>query len=385
MERILPFTTEHNIFRESLGKFLEKEMVPNYEQWEQENLVPRSAWKKFGDQGFLCMDVDEKYGGGGADYLYNAILVEEIGSRGLHGIYVRSHNDVVAPYITALGNEEQKMKWLPGCCSGDSILAVAMTEPGAGSDLQAIRTTAKRDGDYYIVNGSKTFISSGLNCDLIILAVKTDTEIRPAHKGISILVVEANETPGFERGRQIKKIGMHAQDTAELFFDNAKVPVANLLGEEGKGFIYLMQKLQQERLSSALDALAKGERSLALTKQYVQERSVFGKTLNQYQNTQHVLAKCQVEVTLARALADQMILKHLNHENVQFETSILKYHCSEMCMRVADQCLQLFGGYGYCEEYPISKMFVDSRINKIFAGANEIMLNLIAKGMDMGL
>lgn len=383
MERPLPFTQEHKMFREALGKFLDKEMVPYYEQWEKDMIVPKAAWKQFGDYGYLCPDIPEEYGGAGADFLYNVIIVEEIGKRGLQGIYVRSHNDVCAPYITKFGTEEQKKKYLPGCCTGDTVLAIGFTEPGAGSDLAAIRTTAKKEGDYYIVNGSKTFISSGINADLIILAVKTDSQIKPAHKGISLLLVE-RDTPGFERGKQLRKIGMHAQDTAELFFDNAKVPVANLLGEEGKGFYYLMQKLQQERLSSSLDNLAKAERSLELTKQYVTERSLFGRTLNQFQNTQHVLAKCEVEIVTTRIMADQMILQHINGVNASHETSVLKYYSSEMCWRVADQCLQLFGGYGYCEEYPIAKQFVDSRIGRIFAGTSEVMLNIIAQGMGLG-
>lgn len=382
MERILPFAEEHKMFRDAFGKFLDKEMVPHYEQWERDMIVPRSAWKQFGDYGYLCMDVDEEYGGSGADFLYNAIEVEEIGSRGLQGIYVRSHNDVCAPYITTYGNEEQKKRWLPGCVSGESILAIGFTEPGAGSDLQAIRTTAIRNGDHYVVNGSKTFISSGINSDLIILAVKTDPNIKPAHKGISLIVVERG-TPGFERGKQIRKIGMHAQDTAELFFDNAIVPAENLLGEEGMGFKYLMRKLQQERLSSSMDALAKAERSLTLTVQYVNERMVFGRSVGSFQNTQHKLANCAVEIQLARCLVDQLILQHLNKVNVTRETSMAKYYCGELAFRTANTCLQFFGGYGYCEEYGIAKMFVDSRINPIFAGTSEIMLNIIAK--EMGL
>lgn len=382
MERLLPFTEEHKMFRDAFGKFLDKEIVPYYEQWERDMIVPREAWKKFGDYGYLCMDVDEKYGGAGADYLYSVIEVEEIGARGLQGVYIRCHNNIVTPYLTTFANEEQKQRWLPGCCSGDKILAIAMTEPGAGSDLAAIRTKAIRQGDHYVVNGSKTFISNGINSDIIVLAVKTDPNANPPHKGISLLVVE-RDTPGFERGKQLRKIGMHAQDTAELFFDNAIVPVENLLGDEGKGFKYLMQKLQQERLSSSLDALAKAKRSLEVTKQYVQEREVFGKPLSKYQNTQHVLARCAAEVQIAEGFLDQLILQHMDHQDVGTETCMAKYWICEMAARVADNCLQLFGGYGYCEEYPIAKQFVDSRLNKIFAGTSEIMLNIIAKGMGL--
>lgn len=382
MERLLKFTPEHDMFREAFGKFLDNEVAPYYEQWERDMIVPREIWRRFGEYGYLCTDVDEKYGGAGADYLYSIIEIEEIGARGLQGVYIRCHNNIVAPYLTTYANEEQKQRWLPGCCSGDKILAIAMTEPGAGSDLAAIQTRAKKHGDHYIINGSKTFISNGINADIIVLAVKTDTEIKPPHKGISLIVVERG-TPGFERGKQLRKIGMHAQDTAELFFNDCKVPVENLLGEEGQGFKYLMAKLQQERLSSSLDALVKAKRSVALTKQYVKERKAFGKTLSEFQNTQHVLARCATEVQLAEAFLDQLTLQHIAKKDVTMETSMAKYWVCEMASRVADSCLQLFGGYGYCEEYGIARQFVDSRLNRLFAGTSEIMLNIIAKQMGL--
>jgi len=384
MERLLKFTPEHEMFRTAFGKFLDKEIVPYYEQWEEDMIVPREIYKKFGDYGYLCMDVEEKYGGVEADYLYSVIEVEEIGKRGLQSVYIRNHNNISAPYITEYGTEEQKMRWLPGCLSGETILAVAMTEPGAGSDLAAIRTTAVREGDYYIVNGSKTFISNGINADLIMVAVKTDPKAQPAHRGISLLMVERG-MEGFERGKQVKKIGMHAQDTAELFFDNCKVPVANLLGEEGKGFKMLMKKLTQERLSSSLDALAKAKYAVELTKQYVNERYVFGQPVGKFQNTQHVLAKCATEVQLAESFLDQLVLQHMagKLDEANTEVCMAKYWVCEMSFRVCDQCLQLFGGYGYCTEYPIARQFVDSRVNKLFAGSSEIMLNVIAKNMGL--
>lgn len=382
MERLLQFTPEHNMFREAFGKFLDKEVVPYYEQWEHDMIVPREVWKKFGDYGYLCTDVDEQYGGAGADYLYSVIEIEEIGARGLQGVYIRCHNNIVAPYLTTYANEEQKQRWLPGCCSGDKILAIAMTEPGAGSDLAAIRTKAIRQGDHYIINGSKTFISNGINADVIVLAVKTDPAANPPHKGISLIVVE-RDTPGFERGKQFRKIGMHAQDTAELFFDDCKVPVENLLGEEGQGFKYLMAKLQQERLSSSLDALVKAKRSVELTKQYVQERSAFGKTISEFQNTQHVLARCATEVKLAESYLDQLTLQLMEKKDINMEVCMAKYWVCEMASRVADSCLQLFGGYGYCEEYGIARQFVDTRLNRLFAGTSEIMLNIIAKQIGL--
>lgn len=382
MERLLKFTPEHDMFREAFGKFLDNEAAPYYEQWERDMIVPREIWKKFGDYGYLCTDVDEKYGGAGADYLYSVIEVEEIGARGLQGVYIRCHNNIVTPYLTTYANEEQKQRWLPGCCSGDKILAIAMTEPGAGSDLAAIQTKAARKGDHYVINGSKTFISNGINADIIVLAVKTDPEVKPPHRGISLIVVERG-MPGFERGKQLRKIGMHAQDTAELFFNDCKVPVENLLGEENQGFKYLMAKLQQERLSSSLDALAKAKRSVELTKQYVKEREVFGKTLNQFQNTQHVLARCATEVQIGEAFLDQLTLQHMAKKDVTTETSMAKYWVCEMASRVADSCLQLFGGYGYCEEYGIARQFVDSRLNRLFAGTSEIMLNIISRQMGL--
>ncbi len=384
MERLLQFTREHDMFREAFGKFLDKEIAPYYEQWEEDMLVPHEIWKKFGDYGYLCTDVAEEYGGAGADYLYSVIEIEEIGKRGLQGVYIRCHNNIVSPYITEFGTEEQKMRWLPGCCSGEKVLAIAMTEPGAGSDLAAIRTTAIRQGDHYVVNGSKTFISNGINSDIIILAVKTDPKAQPAHKGISLLVVERG-MEGFERGKGLKKIGMHAQDTAELFFDNCKVPVENLLGEEGKGFKMLMKKLTQERLSSSWDALAKAKRSVALTTQYVQERYAFGQPIGKFQNTQHVLAKCATEVQLAEAFLDQLTIQHMAGKSSEASNEICmaKYWVCEMASRVADNCLQLFGGYGFMAEYPIARQFVDSRLNRLFAGASEIMLNIVAKNMGL--
>lgn len=382
MDRIINFSDEHKMFREAFGKFLDNEVVPNYEQWEKDHIMPREMWKKFGDYGYLCSWADEKYGGVEADFLYAVIEVEELQGRGLNAVFTRTHNQVIAPYINAHATDEQKMRWLPGCVSGDKVLAVAMTEPGAGSDLGAMKTRAIKQGDYYILNGSKTFISNGINADLVVVAAKTDPAAKPGYKGISLFVVERG-TPGFERGKAIEKIGLHAQDTAELFFENCKISKDNLLGAENKGFYYLMEHLQQERIVVAVGAVAQAERCLQLTLQYVKEREIFGTTLSKFQNTQFELAKAATEIQMARCFVDQLILEHIDGKNVVKEVSMAKYYTSELAFRTADRCLQLFGGYGFCAEYPISKMFVDTRVTRLYAGTSEIMLNVIAK--ELGL
>lgn len=370
------------MFREAFGKFLDNEVVPYYEQWESEHVVPRRIWKKFGDYGYLCNWADEKYGGSGADFLYNVIEIEEMGLRGLNGVFTRTHSHIIAPYIYHHGNEEQRMRWLPGACSGDTILAIAMTEPGAGSDLASMKTRAVKQGDYYVLNGSKTFISNGINADAVIVAAKTDPNAKPGYKGISLFVVERG-TPGFERGRAIKKIGLHAQDTAELFFEDCRVPKENLLGQENKGFYYLMEKLQQERIVAIVGALGKAQRCLNLTLQYVKERELFGTTLSKFQNTQFELAKVATEIEMTRAFVEKLILQHMAGKKIVKEVSMAKYYACELSFRTADRCLQMFGGYGFCEEYPISKMFVDSRVERLYAGTSEVMLTIIAK--ELGL
>lgn len=382
MDRILEFTDEHRMFRESYGKFLDNEIVPYYEQWEKDHLVPREVWKKFGDYGFLCTWADEKYGGAQADFLTTVIEMEETMARGLNGLFMRTHSHVIVPYINAAGSEEQKKKYLPGCVSGDLIAAVAMTEPGAGSDLAAMKMRAVKEGHTYVLNGSKTFISNGINGDVFVVAAKTDPSAKPAHRGISLFIVERG-TPGFGRGKAINKIGLHAQDTAELFFEDCVIPAENLLGQEGQGFYILMKHLQQERLVAAMNALNKAKRSLKLTLQYVQERQLFGTTLSKFQNTQFELAKTATEIEMASAFCDQLVLRHMQSQNIVKEVSMAKYYCCELGFRTADRCLQLFGGYGFCEEYPISKMFIDSRVERLYAGTSEVMLNIIAK--ELGL
>lgn len=380
MDRILPFTDEHRMFQDSFAKFVASEMVPYYQEWEDNGIVPREVYKKMGDYGFLCPWAEEKYGGAGADFLYSVIVAEEIARQGVRGVFAWLHSDIVAPYIDSFATEEQKARWLPGCVSGEKILAVAMTEPGAGSDLAAMRTRAVKDGDDYILNGAKTFISNGILADLVIVAAKTD--MTAGARGITLFVVERG-MPGFERGKQISKVGLHAQDTAELFFEDCRIPAGNRLGIEGEGFKYLMQKLQQERLMVSLVAQASAERCLKLTLDYVKERTVFGKPLAKFQNTQFVLAEIASEIQVGRSFLDTLILQHMAGKNVVQEVSMAKYWVCEMENRVASRCLQLFGGYGYCKEYEISRLWTDARIQTIYAGTSEVMKVIISRGLDL--
>jgi len=374
----LPYTEEHEMLRDTFKKFIEKEITPYHEQWEKDGMVPRELWLKAGENGFICPWADEKYGGIEADYLYSAIMTEELTKAGASGFALGLHSDIVVPYIDSFGDDEQKERWIPGCVSGESISAVAMTEPGAGSDLQAIKTTAVKDGDSYVINGQKTFISNGLLADVVVVAAKTDPNADPPYTGLSLIVVERG-TPGFERGKKIPKIGMKAQDTAELFFDDCRVPVSNLLGTEGSGFFQLMQKLQPERLVCAIGGQAAAEKCLEITIQYTQERQQFGRPIFKFQNTQFVLADIASEVSVGRAFLDRLIQDHMDGKDIVTETCMAKLWIGEMANRVADRCLQLHGGYGYCEEYPISKFWVDGRIQTIFAGTSEVMRLIIAR------
>lgn len=373
------YTEEHEIFRHSFKKFIETELLPHLDEWEANEEIPRSVWKRFGELGYLCPTFDEKYGGYGADFLYDVIIAEELAKAGVI-IAVGLHNDIVAPYLNSLGTEEQKEKWLPGCTTGDTILAVAMTEPNAGSDLQAIKTTAIKDGDEYVINGSKTFISSGIIADLFVVACKTDPNAVPASRGVSLIVVEAG-TPGFVKGRKLKKMGLHTQDTAELFFDNCRVPVRNLLGQEGKGFTYLMQKLQQERLMSAIGSQASAEVVLEDAMAYAKTRQAFGKPIGNFQYNAFKIAEMATEVELGRTFVDSLLADHIAGKEVVTKVSMAKLWTSEMLNRVAYDCLQLYGGYGYMEEYPISRHYRNARIKTIFAGTSEIMKTIIARNL----
>ncbi|MFC1836422.1 acyl-CoA dehydrogenase family protein [Thermodesulfobacteriota bacterium] len=378
---IIKYSEEHRIFRQALRKFFEKEVIPYVDRWEEAGIVPRSVWKKLGEQGFLCMDVPEKYGGLGADFLYSVILCEELVRTNHSGLAAPLHSDVVVPYITSYAREEMKHKYLPGCISGEVITAIAMTEPNAGSDLASIRTTAVEDGDHVIINGQKTFISNGINCDLIVLAVKDPTVPDP-HQSIDLYLVEAS-TPGFEKGNLIKKIGWHSQDTAELFFKDCHVPKANRLGEKGSGFLMLMDKLQQERLIVSLFAVPAAEHVLEMTIKYCKERTAFDRPISKFQNTRFTIVEMATEVKLGRTFLDKLVVDHMEGRNRVVEVSMAKYWTTEMAMRVADKCLQLHGGYGYCEEYPIARAWRDIRVMQIFAGTNEIMKGIAAKFMGL--
>ena len=373
------FTEEHEMFRTSLRKMLDKEAYPYFEEWEKKRDIPRVFWKKLGDNGFLCPMVSEEYGGLGLDFGYSMILTEElerVGAGLASGIAL--HSDIVTPYIEAYGTEEQKQKWLPKSVTGELISAIAMTEPGAGSDLAGIGTTARREGDYYILNGEKTFITNGMNADYVVVVCKTDSHIQPAYKGISLIVVETG-TPGFKRGKKLDKIGMHSADTGELIFEDAKVPVANLLGEEGKGFYYLMNKLQQERLIVAIEVQIEAEEMLELTTNSVKERKAFGSRIADFQNTQFKLAEMATEIDIGRTYVNSLARKHVAGEEIVKEVSMAKWWISEMAKRVASECLQLHGGYGYMEEYEIARRYRDIPVAAIYAGTTEIMKGIIAK------
>jgi acyl-CoA dehydrogenase len=378
---ILQYTEEHRIFRDALRRFLAKEITPHIEEWEEAGIVPREAWKKMGNQGFLAMSVPEEYGGLGADFLYSVIVTEELIRTNHSGLAAPLHSDIIVPYIVAFASEEQKRKYLPGCISGDIITAIAMTEPNTGSDLAAIKTTAVESGDEIVLNGQKTFISNGINCDLLVLAARDPSTENP-HAAVDLFLVEA-ATPGFEKGKQIKKVGWHSQDTAELYFTDCRIPKENRLGDKGSGFLKLMLKLQQERLVCAVGAVAAAEYMLEITIQYCKERTAFGRPLTKFQNTQFEIVEMATEVRLGRTFVDKLIADHMEGKQIVVDVSMAKYWTTEMASRVADRCMQLFGGYGYCEEYPIARAWRDIRVTRIFAGTNEIMKTIAARFMGL--
>lgn len=373
---------EHEIFRKSLRKFLEKEAYPYYEQWEEDRLIPRSLWLKMGKQGFLCPDLDEKYGGSGVDWGFSVVINEELERVGSGLVGLGLHSDIVVPYINTFGTEEQKKRWLPRCVTGELISAIAMTEPGTGSDLANIKTTAKLDGDHYILNGQKTFITNGIQSDLVLVACKTDPNAVPKHKGVSLLIVE-RDAPGFSRGRKLNKVGLHCQDTAELIFEDCRIPKENLIGEEGKGFLYMMDKLQQERLLVAIAAQTAAEVMLEQTIEYVKSREAFGKSISQFQNTQFKIAEMATDVEMGRAFLDRLIAEHMNGQNVVTKVSMAKWKLTDTAKKIATECMQLHGGYGYMEEYEIARRFRDIQVSSIYAGTNEIMKTIIAKNLGL--
>ncbi len=367
------------IFERSVGKFLDDHAPPERAaKWRKDGVVERSMWKEAAEAGLLCLSVPTEYGGGGGDYRHEVVLSEQLAKRGLGGFAASLHNAIVAPYILNYGTEEQKKTWLPRMASGELVGAIAMSEPCAGSDLQGIRTTARRDGNGYVVSGQKTFISNGQTADLIIVVAKTDPAL--GARGMSLVVVETKHAEGFQRGRNLDKLGLDAQDTSELFFDDVRVPSANLLGrEEGAGFVQLMQQLPQERLNIAVGGAAVIERALELTIAYVKERQAFGRRLIDFQNTQFKLSECKTEATVARVFVDRLVGLHLEGKLDAATASMAKYWVSDLENKIVDECLQLFGGYGYMSDYPISQMFRDSRVQRIYGGANEIMKVLIAR------
>jgi len=376
------FSDEHELFRDQFRRFAEAEIEPNIERWNREGRTDRDTWRKCGEAGFLGANAPEAYGGSGGDFLYDAIVMEELARIRAHALMIGLHSDICMPYLKAYANDEQAQKYLPGCISGEIILAVAMTEPGTGSDLANIQTKAIRDGDHYVVNGAKTFISNGQIADLVIVVAKTDPQADPPHSGISLLLVDA-DTAGFERGRNLEKLGLKGQDTSELFFRDCRVPVANLLGGEGQGFKLLMNQLQQERLGIAVASIASCRRSLDDTVAYVKERSAFGRRVAGFQNTQFKLAELATEIEVGQAFIDKLLVAHVRGDDVVTEVSMAKYWASDLQKKVAAECLQLFGGYGFMTEYPISGDYADAAVQSIYAGTNEIMKLIIARRMGL--
>lgn len=376
-------TEEHELFRKSLRKMLDKEAYPFYADWETKREIPRSFWLKMGENGFLCPWVDEAYGGLGLDFSYSMVLTEElerVGQGLASGMCL--HSDIVSPYIAELGTEEQKQRWLPRCVTGEFINAIGMTEPGAGSDLAGIKTTARREGDHYILNGEKTFITNGTIADFAIIVCKTDPTAQPAHRGISLLVVEKG-MEGFKHGKKLDKIGIHSGDTGELIFEDVKVPAANLLGEEGKGFYYLMQNLQQERLIVAIQCQVEAEEMLRITLDYIKNRKAFGQSVSKFQNTQFKVAEMATEIDIGRTYINSLTARHIAGEDLVKEVAMAKWWISEMAKRVAAECLHLHGGYGYMEEYEIARRYRDIPVASIYAGTTEIMKTIIAKKLEL--
>jgi acyl-CoA dehydrogenase len=376
------FREEHDLFRQAFRQFVDREVVPHQEKWNQAGIVDRSAWRAAGRAGFLCPWMEERWGGPGGDFLCSVVIMEEMARVYETGFALSLHSDIIVPYLHTFGTDEQKARWLPGCASGEIISAIAMTEPGTGSDLAAVATTAVKDGDAYVLNGSKTFISNGILCDLCIVVARTDPDPANAHRGITLFVVEAG-TPGFIKGKKLAKMGLPSQDTAELAFEDCRVPAANRLGEEGSGFIALMTKLQQERLCVAIMAQAGAEQVLKDTVSYCQERRAFGRAIARFQNTQFKLAECATKVEVGRAFLDKLVREHMAGKQLVKECSMAKLWQTEMAGEVVDECLQFFGGYGYMLEFPVTRAFMDARVQRIFAGTNEIMKVIIAKQMGL--
>jgi acyl-CoA dehydrogenase len=380
MNAVVIDTEELDLFREMVLRALEREVAPHYEQWERDGITPRALWNTLGEAGLLCVDAPEDHGGCGVPFEYSVMLVTEMARLGYGALAtnVMVHSDIVAPYIAHIGNDEQKNRWLPGMVSGEVVGAIAMTEPGAGSDLAALRTTAVLDGDEYVINGSKTFITNGQHADMVIVAAKTDPAA--GAKGVSLFLVDTT-LPGYGKGRNLEKIGQHSGDTSELFFENLRVPKSALLGEEGKGFMYLMKELPRERLVIGAIGVGAARGALDMTIQYADERTLFGQKLKELQNTRFRIAEMETDYRVNKAFIDQCISEYSRGELDAATASMAKYTATEMQCRVADGCLQLFGGYGYTTEYPISRAFIDARVQRIYGGTSEVMKEVIARSV----
>ena len=376
------FGEEHELFRAEFRRFVEAEIAPKVLDWNAKGRTDRETWRRVGEQGFLGACAPEEYGGAAGDFLYDAIINEELSRVRAHALMVGLHSDIVMPYLARYGTPEQKAKYLPGTISGEIILGIAMTEPGAGSDLAGVQTRAVRDGDHYVLNGAKTFISNGQIGDLFVVVAKTDPDADPPHRGMSLLLVEG-DTPGFVRGRNLEKLGLKGQDTSELFFQDCRVPAENLLGAEGQGFRMLMEQLQQERLVIAVLAIASCRRSLEDTIAYVKERRAFGKRIAEFQNTQFKLAELATEVEVGQAFVDRLLAAHVRGEQLVSEVSMAKWWTTDLQKRLSGECLQLHGGYGFMSEYPISSDYADAAVQPIYAGSNEIMKVIIARRLGL--
>jgi acyl-CoA dehydrogenase len=378
LERKIYASVEHRMMQAMIQEFIASEVLDQLDKWEKNGMVGREIWKRAGDLGLLCMDMPEEYGGGGLDFTFNALFIEEFGKKGISGPGFSLHSDIVAPYILNYGTEVQKQRYLPLMAKGDLITAIGMTEPNCGSDLKALRTTAEDKGDHYLVNGQKTFITNGFMCDMAIVAVKTN--LNTEEEGVTLLIMES-AMEGFNKGVPFKKIGMKSQDTAQLFFDNVKVPKENRLGDEKMGFKIMMKELARERLTVGIFAVATAEGAIESTVKYTTQRTAFNTPIARFQNTQFKLAECSTQMQIHQTFLDRCIELLVDHKLTSESASMIKYSATDMCGNVVDECLQLFGGYGYIWDYPIARMYADNRVARIYAGSNEIMKILIARGL----
>jgi acyl-CoA dehydrogenase len=377
------FSQEHELFRDQFRRFADREIVPRVEGWNARGMSDRDSWCKMGEAGFLGAHAPAEYGGGGADFLCDAIVMEEMSLLRAHALMMSLHSDICMPYIIHYGSEEQKRKYLPGAISGETILGIAMTEPGTGSDLASVQTRARRDGDFFVLNGSKIFISNGQIGDLFVVVAKTDPDAKPPHKGISLFLVEAS-TPGFVRGRKLDKLGLRGQDTSELAFEDCRIPADRLLGREGEGFRMLMEQLQQERLCIGVASIASCRRSLDDTIRYVKERHAFGKSIASFQNTQFKLVELAAQVEIGQVFVDRLLAAHVRGDDIVSEVSMAKFWTTDLQKKLTADCLQMHGGYGFMLEYPISQDYADAAVQSIYAGTNEIMKVIVAKRMGLG-